>query len=204
VGLAGPVVAAAVALGAATCDDAHPLPTGTAVSIGATGGAGAGGETGAGVGGAMSGAGGAAAGGAGGTLPACVGVKNKAGCDSEPPCSMTCGPLKSGHKDCTCAGGIWSCPTCAFYPGNDYSCFALPATLQACVESRENVDPSGMRLPQSGDACTEPPCQACGSGTSNAYRDSSGSPRIGYCVCAVVPGAGQVYSCATPHDWPPQ
>jgi len=130
-------------------------------------------------------------------------VKNKGACTTEPSCNNTCGPLKSGVKACTCAGGMWSCPTCAYTAGLDYTCYKLPATLAACKEdTMNNPDMSGMHLPQSGDACTEPACQACGSGTTNAYRDSTGSPKIGYCVCSG--GTMPTYSCASTTEWPPQ
>jgi len=173
---------------------------GSGGGVGGTGGAGAIGGT---VG--TSGSGGSiGSGGAGGNLPACPsGVKNKGACTSEPSCNNTCGPLKSGTKACTCAGGIWSCPTCVYSPNGDYSCYRLPATLAACPEdSFNNPDPSGMHLPQSGDACTLPTCSPCGSGTNNAYRDAAGSPRVGYCVC--TGGTEPTYSCASTAEWPPQ
>jgi hypothetical protein len=139
----------------------------------------------------------------GGTLAACAsGVKNKGMCTTEPPCNNTCGPLKSGIKACTCAANMWSCPNCVYAPGGDYSCYKIPATLAACQESAANPDSSGMHLPQSGDACTEAVCTPCGSGTVNAYRDSSGNPKVGYCVCSG--GTMPTYSCASTSEWPPQ
>jgi hypothetical protein len=142
----------------------------------------------------------------GGAAQCASGVKNKGACTTEPACFNTCGPLKSGKKNCTCAAGMWSCPSCTYDPPDNstgaYNCYKLPATLTACPQDPNNPDPSGMNLPASGDACTIPPCMPCGSATNNAYRDSSGTPKIGYCVCSSATSG--TYSCASTTEWAPQ
>src|SRR5262249_53207650 len=80
-------------------------------------------------------------------------------------------------------------------------CFQLPDVVAACPPSA--VDPTGMGLPQSGEICNLPTCAPCGSATAAAYRDSSGAPRAGYCVCSASDGTG-TYSCAGAQEWPPQ
>jgi hypothetical protein len=129
------------------------------------------------------------------------GVKNKGACTTDPACFNTCGPLKSGIKNCTCAAAMWSCPTCAYDPAGTYTCYKLPSPVPACPA--DSTDPSGMNLPQSGGACTMATCSPCGSGTANAYRDSTNTPKIGYCVCSASDGTG-TWSCASTTEWPPQ
>jgi hypothetical protein len=177
-------------------------------------GTGTGGSTGAGGTPVMTGTGGTSTTGTGGTsatgtggtgadpigAPCPSGVKNKLACTTEPACFNTCGPLKSGIKNCSCAAAMWSCPSCAFPAGADYTCYHLPTPLAACPA--DMTDPSGMMLPQSGSPCTLAPCTPCGSGTGNAYRDSSGTPKIGYCVCSSATNG--TYSCASTAEWPPQ
>jgi hypothetical protein len=99
---------------------------------------------------------------------------------------------------------MWSCPTCSFYPEDmtthNYSCFKIPATIALCPA--DSTDPTGAGLPQSGATCTIGTCMPCGSATSNAYRDSTGTPKIGYCVCSASDGTG-TYSCASLQEWAP-
>ena len=136
------------------------------------------------------------------------GVKNKGACTvgTDADCFNTCGPNKTGIKNCTCSGGMWSCPTCGFDPANDYSCYKLSNPLLACPP--DDTDPSGMGLPQSGSTCTQDDCMPCGNASGNAYRDSSGSPKVGYCICVhsvSTDGTPQAkYSCASVNEYPPQ
>ena len=171
---------------------------------------GTGGMTGAGTGGSTA----TGTGGSGPVAPmyqnACLsGVKDKGVCASDPQCFNTCGPLHAGYKNCDCATtGAWTCPVCA-YPaagsmdsnGNviSYSCYKLPATPVICPPNAANA----MMLPKSGDPCTLPTCQACGSSTAFSYLDSSSIPKMGYCVCSASDGTG-VLSCASAKEWPPQ
>ena len=107
----------------------------------------------------------------------------------------------SGTRDCDCLGGTWSCPTCAYDPSHDFSCFRLPTTVSACPA--DPTDPTGLMLPQNGSPCALPTCQPCGSATQTAYRDSTNTPKVGYCVCSASDGTG-VLSCASTLEWPPQ
>jgi len=124
------------------------------------------------------------------------GVKNKGTCvtATDVQCTNTCGPNKAGYKNCDCFTDVWSCPKCEYAPG-DYACYRLPDPIEACP-----VDPNdaGATLPTVGSACTRAACSPCGSATLNAYLDSGGSPKVGYCVC----GDGQKWTCASTSEWP--
>jgi hypothetical protein len=139
--------------------------------------------------------------------PCAADVRNKRFCSAsatsnDASCWLTCGPNKSGFKNCICSAGAWSCPVCAFDPGQDYSCYRVPAGVAACP-----LDPSDpvSGLPASGSPCVQDACKPCGSAVSHAYRDSGGVPKIGYCVCVPSPDAmSRVYSCASINEWPAQ
>jgi hypothetical protein len=120
-------------------------------------------------------------------------VSNKGLCmtATDVQCANTCGPNKSGYKNCDCFSDVWDCPRCEYRPGN-YDCYKLPDPLEACP-----TDANG-ELPQVGTACTRAPCSPCGHGTLLAYRDSGGSGKIGYCVC----GNEQKWTCASTKEWP--
>lgn len=176
------------------CSSSSPATTGT----GGTGAPGTGGST------TPGGSGGA--GGAGSTdvmnpIMCASGIKNHAACTTGDPCWNTCGPVASGFKNCSCTGVEWSCPTCVFPSGRDYSCYHLPANLAACPA--DSTDPTGMNLPQSGAACNFATCAPCGSSIGFAYRDSSNVPKVGYCVCTASDGSGKL-SCGSASEWPPQ
>lgn len=188
------VIAANIAL-ACGCSSTSSS-TGTGGSGGA--GTGTGGATAAGTGGA----GGAPA----AAYPdACVGVSNKAVCDmaTAKPCVNTCGPNKSGYKNCDCVSGLWSCPVCAYAPGAELSCYKIKASTAICPA--DPTDTSGMGLPASGGTCTLAACTPCGSASANAYRDSGGIPKVGYCVCVPNPDATMPakYSCTSLKEYPP-
>jgi len=161
------------------------------------------------LGGADGGGGGAPGGGGDAAVPLgelCAGgiqTTSHLACSAgDPPCHLTCGPLKSGFRNCTCGGETWGCEDgCRFDPTHDYGCFALPPSPAACPPSADDPDPSGMNLAQSGDSCSLPPCTPCGSATENAFRDSTGTPKPGFCVCSGA--AMPTYSCATVAAWPP-
>ena len=123
-------------------------------------------------------------------------VKNRGACmtATDVQCANTCGPNKSGYKNCDCYSDVSDCPRCEYVPG-DYSCYKLPDPPEACP-----VDPNdaGQTLPQVGTACTRPPCTPCGSATIISYLDSDGSSKAGYCVC----GNDQKWTCASATEWP--
>lgn len=125
-------------------------------------------------------------------------------CTDGPPCTALCPPLRSGFRNCGCMDGQMTCGPC-FYVRDplvaNYTCFHIPADLSACAPEPTRPD----ELPRAGGECTLAGCLVCGSATVPAYIDSSGTPKIGYCVCgrdgATEPGH---YSCNTVADWPPQ
>jgi hypothetical protein len=136
----------------------------------------------------------------------CVGVNNKAACvvGTDKDCWNTCGPNHSGVKNCTCVAGLWSCPTCD-YDTTDPSKFACYKNAGSAACPPDPSDTSGNMLPGSGGACTQDPCKPCGSGAANSYRDSSGAPKAGWCICVPkTDGTGAVYSCASVKEWAPQ
>jgi hypothetical protein len=142
----------------------------------------------------------------------CVEVKNKAACDQDmmpgttddKACWNTCGPNKSGVKNCACEGGMWNCPTCDFDISDPrkYDCYK---TGNAVACPADPTDPTGNMLPASGGECTLPACTPCGSASVTSYRDSTGAPKAGWCICVDRPdGTGKVYSCASVNEWAPQ
>lgn len=168
---------------------------------------GSGGSTGTGSGGTGSG-GTVGAGGASVPLAlVCAStVRNKGMCmtDTDLPCANSCGPSKTGFKNCTCFSGTWDCPKCEYIPGN-YSCYKLPVPLAACPA--DPTDPTMLNLIASGGTCTTTPCTPCGSPSIVTYRDSTNMPKAGYCVCVpgAVPGVDpSKWSCASVSEWPPQ
>jgi hypothetical protein len=126
---------------------------------------------------------------AAGTIP----VKGGACVDTDiQSCYRTCGPDSIGWKPETCLGGVYVEGSCEFPPGGDYTCFKIPAAIDpACP-----VMPPQASTPCDASACT--PCNAGG-----AYLDSTGAPKIGYCICP-APGASGIskWSCATESNWP--
>jgi hypothetical protein len=121
-------------------------------------------------------------------------VKNKGTCvtATDVPCANTCGPNRSGYKNCNCYSDVWDCPRCE-YPAGDYSCYRLPDPLEACP-----LDPVESLPPMVGTSCTRAACSPCGSATLISYRDSGGSLKVGYCVC----GNEQKWTCASTSEWP--
>lgn len=77
------------------------------------------------------------------------------------------------------------------------------STAGAVACPPDSHDTSGRKLPAPGGLCTLPPCKPCGSATAPAYRDSTGAPQAGWCIC--VPksddsGIG-IYTCFSTRDW---
>ena len=119
-------------------------------------------------------------------------------CRGMPPCWKTCGPARSGRRDCTCdeATGLLVCTACTYDPAQDTSCFALPDPVPACP-----TGPAGG-LPMASSDCQLEPCHPCGSSTAPGYTDSSGAPKAGFCVCWLYESGLTLYTCASPADWP--
>jgi hypothetical protein len=70
----------------------------------------------------------------------------------------------------------------------------------AGVCPKDPSDPSG--LPQTGAVCSVPICKTCGSDKVPAYRDATGAPHVGWCICVEKSdGSGvRTYSCG-PQPW---
>lgn len=123
------------------------------------------------------------------------------GTEDDLPCWNTCGPNKSGFRQCRCVDGLWFCAGCAYEPSGSYGCYAIPADVALCPV--DVTDPTGQDLPASGGACAQPSCAPCGSSVAASYRDATGSPRIGYCVCVHREDGQGFYGCASVTEWPP-
>ena len=125
-------------------------------------------------------------------------------CSGFVDCWKTCGPARSGFRNCSCdASGTLKCiAACLYDPGQDRSCYALPDPVPSCPA---NAADAATRLPQASSPCQLDPCRPCGSSTEPGYLDSSGAPKVGYCICVPNPDTGvSVYSCASVAEWPSQ
>ena len=98
-------------------------------------------------------------------------VRNKGACmtATDVQCANTCGPNKSGYKNCDCYSDVWDCPRCEYVPG-DYSCYRLPDPLEACPMVEPNgrghrFPAHGRHRPARGAACSP-----CGSATAISYH----------------------------------
>jgi collagen type VII alpha len=177
--------------------------TGTAGTTGSTGTAGTTGSTGTG---GTTGAGGAAPGqpACGNTVSSAMPIAKSGTCTSADTqlCYKTCGPASVGFKSETCSGnpGIYNEGDCTFPPG-DYSSYAIPTSIPP--ECPTTAPEAGSAQP----ACTIASNIVCG-GYSNAgtptqttgYLDSTGAPKVGYCVCAGT--TTKHWSCASTTAWP--
>jgi len=141
--------------------------------------------------------------------PSCTGLITAAGieptkggaCAASDPqlCYKTCGPEKAGVRSEICTGGVYAeMSGCAFDPGKDYSCYAIPLTANT-------ICPLGV-TPQASTACEVPHCSVCNSHQGlpgGQYVDSAGAPKVGYCVCQEPTSAGnRTWSCASDTAWP--
>ena len=124
-------------------------------------------------------------------------VRNKGACmtATDVQCANTCGPNKSGYKNCDCYSDVWDCPRCEYVPG-DYACYRLPDPARGLpmVETGRGHHP----CPRSAPPARGRPCSPCGSATLISYLDSAGAPKAGYCVC----GSDQKWTCASTTEWP--
>jgi hypothetical protein len=170
--------------------------------------------------------GGAADSGEGG-LPVCSPAPaDMSPCNSNPACTETCGLNISAlttsrpQRTCTCSGstasgGRWSCPgssgACAYPTDVDLTCLQLPTPLPACpLETRDGGSTDGgpgdggsTLIQTNRSACTLPNSEVCGGVCGSAmstvlsYQDSTGTAKVGYCVCI----AG-IWECASVSEWP--
>jgi hypothetical protein len=117
-------------------------------------------------------------------------------------CYKTCGPANTGFKSETCSGnpGIYNEGDCTFPPG-DYSMYAIPTAIPPTCPT--TAPEAGSAQP----ACTVAPGIVCGGYSNNGtptqttgYLDSTGAPKVGYCVCAGT--TTMHWSCASTTAWP--
>ncbi len=115
--------------------------------------------------------------------PLCSGLTTAAGaaptkggaCVAADPqlCYKTCGPQGIGFKSETCTGGLYAEQSgCTFPTGADYSCYKIPAAIDASCPKT---------VPKASDPCTVAECTPCN--LNGQYLDSSGASKAGYCVC---------------------
>jgi hypothetical protein len=154
------------------------------------------------------GSGGTASGGtaSGGTAfgePACVSALATKAASCTPAdqqfCYKACGPEKQGGKSETCTNGIYyEMPGCAFDPDKDYSCYAIPNAANPVCPQQVTLQAG---TPCQVDHCV--PCNSSGGLPGGMYTDSSGAPKVGYCVCQPPNAAGErTWSCASDTAWP--
>jgi len=143
--------------------------------------------------------------GSGGTAfgePACpTAVRGSACLPTDPQvCYRTCGPERTGVKANTCeANGVYSESVfCAFDPSKDYSCYAIPVAANAACPQGVTLQAS---MPCEVDHCVL--CNSLGGVVGGQFFDSSGAPKMGWCVCQVPNASGlRTWSCATDLNWP--
>ena len=135
--------------------------------------------------------------------PLCAGLTTAAGaaptkggaCTGADPqlCYKTCGPQGIGFKSETCTGGLYAEQSgCSFPTGEDYSCYKIPAAIDASCPKA---------VPKASDPCTVAECTPCN--LNGQYLDSSGASKAGYCVCPAAGGMGtSKWSCASATAWP--
>lgn len=135
--------------------------------------------------------------------PLCAGLTTAAGaaptkngaCTPNDPqfCYKTCGPQGIGFKSETCTGGVYAEQSgCTFPAEGDYSCYKIPATIDASCPKM---------TPKASDPCSVAECTPCN--LNGQYLDSSGASKTGYCVCPAASGMGtSKWSCASATAWP--
>jgi hypothetical protein len=180
---------------------------GSGNNTGGAAGANGGGSAGA-PGGVVAGAssGGASSGGAAGSgttfSPLCTGLTTAAGaapakggaCTPSDPqlCYNSCGPMSIGFKSETCTASLYVEQSGCSFPPGDESCYKIPATEPASC-------PGAAAPPQASQPCSIAACVVCGG--TGGYKDSKGTAKTGYCVCAGAAGATK-WSCASSTAWP--
>jgi hypothetical protein len=148
-------------------------------------------------------------GGAGGSAntyqPLCAGLTTNGGAaptkngiciDTDPQlCYKTCGPASIGFKSETCTAGVYVEQSgCSFLTDMDYSCYKIPAAIDATI--------CPTTTPQASTECTVPKCTLCN--LNGNYLDSGGASKTGYCVCpepSATTGVSK-WTCASATAWP--
>ena len=100
-------------------------------------------------------------------------------------------------ETCTTAGTYAEMSGCSFDASQDFSCYRIPTAANAVC--------AGV-TPQAGTACDVPHCTLCnslGAVVGGQFIDSTGAPKVGWCVCQEPNATGQrTWSCATDTSWP--
>ena len=136
--------------------------------------------------------------------PLCAGLLTGAGVaptkngicvDTDPQrCYKTCGPASIGFKSEICTAGVYVEQSgCSFLPESDYSCYKIPAAIDASCPTE---------VPQANTICNVATCTLCN--VNDGYLDSSGAAKTGYCVCpepSATTGTSK-WSCASSTAWP--
>ena len=127
--------------------------------------------------------------------PTAAGVPAKGGActESDPQlCYKTCGPQSVGFKSEMCMNGAYVEQSGCTFPDGDYSCYKIPTTVAATCPTTP---------PQATKTCDVAMCTPCNVG--GTYLDSSGSSKMGYCVCPMAGDSGmRNWSCASATAWP--
>ena len=123
-------------------------------------------------------------------------TKNGICVDADPQlCYKTCGPQSIGFKSETCSAGVYVEQSgCDFLPDLDYSCYKIPASVDASCPTDAP--------PQATQVCTVATCTLCS--LNGGYLDSGGAAKTGYCVCpepSATTGTAK-WSCASSTAWP--
>ena len=129
------------------------------------------------------------------TAAAVAPTKNGICVDTDPQrCYKTCGPASIGFKSEICTAGVYVEQSgCSFLPESDYSCYKIPAAIDASCPTV---------VPQANTICNVATCTLCN--VNDGYLDSSGAAKTGYCVCpepSATTGTSK-WSCASSTAWP--
>jgi hypothetical protein len=136
--------------------------------------------------------------------PLCAGLLTAAGlapskngiCNDTDPqlCYKTCGPNSIGFKYENCTAGVYVEQSgCSFLPDQDYSCYKIPAAIDASCPTD---------APTASAICTVSTCTPCN--VNGTYFDTGGNAKTGYCVCPAPSATTGVskWSCASSAAWP--
>lgn len=138
--------------------------------------------------------------------PACpAGVSGFTPCLPDVPfCYRACGPENVGVQSETCQtsgqlNGVYlQMSGCAFDPARDFSCYKIPTAANA-------VCAIGV-TPEASKPCDVPHCTLCNSLqglTGGQFLDTTGAPKVGWCVCREPNSVGQrTWSCGSDTSWP--
>jgi len=130
--------------------------------------------------------------------PTCVTATKGGTCTSTDTqlCYYACGPMETGHKTEICTSGAYVEGDCQFPTNVNYSCFKVPQADSADCPTTEPQTGQPCSISKCLLPCSGTACEMCGVATG--YHDSTGTQKVGYCVCT---SAGK-WSCASTTAWP--